>query len=81
MRNSYVPRDVPESAENILSSEWNDSIRILNFKRSDIDINEGIVSHTIDKGNSSFTDDLRYSGPLNCIPSLTIIDEEDEMVK
>jgi len=39
------------------------------------------VSRTTNEDNSSFTDDLRDSGPLNYNPSLTIIDEEDEMVE
>ena len=37
VRTSYVPRDVPEFATNA-SSELNDSIRVLNFTRSDNDI-------------------------------------------
>ena len=80
MRTCYVPRDVPESATNA-SSELNDSIRVLNFTRSDGDISEGTVSHTTDEDNSSFTDDLSDSGPLTYIPSLTIVDEEEEMVE
>ncbi len=63
MRTGYVPRDVPESAPNV-SLELNDSIRILNFTRSDIDIIEGTMSHTTDEDTSSFTDDLSYLGPL-----------------
>ena len=59
MRTSYVPRDVPESKINALS-EVNDSIRVLNFTRCDIDICEGTVSHTSDEDNSSFTDELSY---------------------
>jgi len=39
------------------------------------------VSHTSNEDNSSFTDDLSDSGPLAYIPSLTIVDEEDEMVE
>jgi hypothetical protein len=39
------------------------------------------VSHTSDEDNSSFTDDLSDSGPLTYIPSLTILDEEDERVQ
>jgi hypothetical protein len=39
------------------------------------------VSHTTDEDNSSFTDDLSDSGPMTYIPSLTTVDEEDEMVK
>ena len=81
MRTGYVPRDVPESARNV-SLELNNSIRILNFTRSDSDIIEGTMSHTTDEAdNSSFTDDLSDSGPLTYIPSLTIVDEDDEMVK
>jgi hypothetical protein len=54
----------------------------LNFTRSDDDITEGAVSHTTDEDNSSFTDDLSVSGPLmTYIPSLSIVDEEDEMVE
>ena len=52
MRTRYVPRDVPESATK--ESQLNDSIRVLNFTRSDGDISEGTVSHTIDEDNSSF---------------------------
>ena len=80
MRTGYVPRDVLESATNV-SSNLNDSIRILNFTRSDSGITEKTVSHTTDEDNSSFTDDLSDSGPLTYIPSLTIVDEEDEMVE
>ena len=47
MRTCYVPRDVPESATNA-SPELNDSIRVLNFTRSDGDKSEGTVSHTTD---------------------------------
>ncbi len=61
MREGYVPRDVPESATK--ESELNDSIRVLNIKRSDGDISEGTVSHIIDENNSSFADDLSDSGP------------------
>jgi hypothetical protein len=75
-----VPQDVPEFATNVLS-ELNSSIRVFNFTRSDIDIVKGMVSHTADEDKSSFTDDLSDSGPLNYIPFLTIIYEEDEMVK
>jgi hypothetical protein len=39
------------------------------------------MSYTIDGGNSSFTDDLSDSWPLNYIPSLTIIDSEDKMAE
>ena len=39
------------------------------------------MSHTTDEDNSSFTDDLSDSGPLTYIPSLTIVDEDDEMVE
>ena len=39
------------------------------------------MSHTTDEDNSSFTDDLSDSGPLTYIPSLTIVDEEEEMVE
>ncbi len=46
MHTSYVPRDVPESARNA-SSELSDSIRVLNFTRSDGDISEGNVSHSL----------------------------------
>ena len=56
-------------------------IRILNFTRSDSEIAEKTVSHTTDEDNSSLTDDLSDSGPLTYIPSLTIVDEEDEMVE
>jgi hypothetical protein len=80
MRTCYVPRDDPKSATNV-SSEFNDSIRVLNFTSSDSDITEGMVSHTIDEDNSSFTDDLSDSSPLTYIPSLTIIDDADEMVE
>jgi hypothetical protein len=47
MRTGYVPRDVPESATNVLS-DLNVSIRILNFTRSDSEITETIfiISHT-----------------------------------
>ncbi len=72
MRTGYVPRDVPESATNV-SLELNNSIRILNSTRSDIDLIEGTMSHTADEDNSSFTDDLSDSGPLTYIPSLTIV--------
>ncbi len=37
MRTGYVPRDVPLFAPNV-SSELNDSIRVLNFTTSDRDI-------------------------------------------
>jgi hypothetical protein len=80
MRTGYVPRDAPEFATNA-SSELNDSICVLNFTRSDGNISEGTVSHTTDEDNSSFTDDLSDLGPLTCIPSLTILDEEEEMVE
>ena len=80
MRTGYVPRDVPESAINV-SLELNDSIRILNFTRSDSDIIEGTMSHTTDEDNSSFTDDFSDSGPRTYIPSLIIVDEDDEMVE
>jgi hypothetical protein len=80
MRTGYVPRDVPKCATNV-SLELNDSIRILNFTRSDIDIIEGTMSHTTDEDNSSFTDNLSDSGPLTYIPSLTIVDEDDELVE
>jgi hypothetical protein len=56
MRTGYVPRDVPESTTK--ESEINDSIRVLNFTRSDGDICEGNVSQTTDEDNSSFTDDF-----------------------
>ena len=39
------------------------------------------MSLTTDEGNSSFTDVLSDSGPLNYISSLTCIDEEDETIK
>ncbi len=39
------------------------------------------MSHTIDEDNSSFTDDFSDSGPPTYIPSLTIVDEEEEMVE
>jgi len=80
MRTCYVPQDVPESATNA-SLELNDSIRVLNFTRSEGDISEKNVSHTTDEDNSSFTDDLSDSGMLTYIPSLTIVDEEEEMVE
>jgi hypothetical protein len=80
MRTCYVPRDVPKS-ETIASSELNDSIRVLNFTRSDGDISEGTVSHTADEDSSSFTDDLSDFGPLTYIPFLTNVDEEEEMVE
>jgi len=80
MRTGYVPRDAQESSTNV-SSNLNDSISILNFTRSDSEITEKTVSHTTDEGNSSFTDVLSDSGPLTYIPSLTIVDEEDEMVE
>ena len=80
MRTGYAPRDVPESAINV-SLELNDSIRILNFTRSESDIIEGTMSHTTDEDNSSFTNDLSDSGPLTYIPSLTIVDEDNEMVE
>jgi len=76
MRTCYGPWDVPESATNA-SSELNDSIRVVNFTRSDNDIREGNVSHTTDEDHSSLTDDLSDSGPLTYIPSLTIVDEEE----
>ena len=44
-------------------------------------MNEGTVSHTTDEDNFSFTDDLSDSNPRTYIPSLSITDEEDEMVK
>jgi len=53
----------------------------LNFTRSDIDLSEGAVSHTTDEDNSSCTDGLSDSGPMTYIPSLTIVDEEEEMVE
>jgi hypothetical protein len=79
MRTSYVLRDVTESVPNV-SFELNNSIRVLNFTRCDNDITEGIVSHTTDEDNSSFTDDLSDSGPLIYIPSLNVMDEEDAMI-
>jgi hypothetical protein len=78
-RTGYVPRDVPKSASK--ESELNDSIRVLNFTRIDNDISEGSVSQTTDEDNSSFTDDLSDSGPLTYISSLTIVDEEEELVE
>ncbi len=51
MRTGYVPRDVPESATNV-SLELNDSIRILNFARSESDIIEGTMY--IQKATSQF---------------------------
>ena len=80
MRTGYAPRDVPESTINV-SLDLNDSIRILNFTRSESDIIEGTMSHTTDEDNSSFTNDLSDSGPLTYIPSLTIVDEVNEMVE
>jgi hypothetical protein len=79
MRTSYMPRDVPKSATN--ASELNDSIRVLNFTRSDGNISEKAVSHATDEDNSLFTDDFSDSGPMTYIPSLTIVDEEEEMVE
>ena len=35
----------------------------------------------VDEDNSAFTDDSRDSGPLNYVPSLAIIVEEDGMVE
>ncbi len=78
MRTSYVPRDMLESATK--ESELKDSICVLNFTRSDGDISEGIVARRTDEDNSTFTDDFSDSGPLTYIPSLTIVDEEEEMV-
>ncbi len=79
MRIGYVSRDVPESGINA-SSELNDSIRVLKFTRSDNDVSEGTVSHTTNEDNSSFTDDLSDSGSLPYIPSITNVDDEEEMV-
>jgi len=76
----YVPRDIPESATNV-SSEMNDSTRVLNCIHKDSDITEGTESPTTDEENSSFTDALSDSGHLNYIPCITIINEEDEMVE
>jgi hypothetical protein len=76
MRTSYVSK----SATNV-SPELNNSISISNVTRNVNDIIEGIVSHTTVEDNSSFTDDLSDSGPVTCSPSLTIIDETDEMVE
>ncbi len=45
MRNVDVPRYVPESTTNV-SSELSNLIRVLNFTRSDSDVNEGTVSHS-----------------------------------
>jgi hypothetical protein len=53
----------------------------LNFTRSDNDITEGAASHKTDEDNFSFTYDLSDPGPLTYLPSLTIMDEEDEMVE
>ncbi len=53
MRTCYVPRDVPEFATNV-SSELNESFRVLNFTRGDGDISEGAVSHTTDEGKRQF---------------------------
>ena len=53
----------------------------MNLTRGDNEISEGIVSHTTDEDNSSFTDELSDLGPLTYIPSLTIVDVEEEMVK
>ncbi len=39
------------------------------------------MSHTTDEDNSSFTYDLSDSGSLTSLPSLTIVDEEEEMVE
>jgi hypothetical protein len=81
MRTGYVPRDVPESATNVSLEYLNNLIRTLNFTQSDSDIIEGTMSHTTDEDKSSFTDDLSDSGPLIYIPSLTIVDDDDEMVE
>ena len=80
MRTSYVPRDAPQSTTNV-PSELNDLIQVFSFTHGDSDITKGTVSHNSDEENSSFTDDLSDSGPLKYISSLTLIDEEDEMVK
>ena len=80
MRRGYAPRDVPESRTNA-SSDLDDSIQVLNFARSDNDISEGTMSHTTDEDKTLFTYDLSYSGPLTYIHSLTIVDEEEELVK
>jgi len=80
MRTGYVPRDVPES-EIFASSELNDSIRVLNFTRSDNYISEDNVSHITDEDESSFTDDLSDSNPLTYIPFVTIVDEEEKIVE
>ena len=80
MRAGYAPRNVLESATRA-SSELNDSIRVLYFTLSDDDIIKGTVSHTTDEDNSSFTDDLSNSDPLTYIPSLTIVNKEEEMVE
>ena len=69
-----------EPATNV-STQLNDSIRVLNITRSDNHMIEEIVSQTTDEDNFSFTDDLSNSGPLTYIPSFTIMDKEDEMVE
>ena len=79
MRRGYVLRDARECATNV-SSKLNDSIRVLNFTRSDNDIIEGIVSHITEKDNSSFTYVLSDSGLITYIPYLNIIDQDDDMV-
>jgi hypothetical protein len=79
MRTSYVPWDVLESATKV-SLELNDLIRVLNFTCSDNFLVEGTSPRATNEYNSSFTDDLSDSGPQAYIPSLSISDEEDEMV-
>ena len=69
MRTGYVPQDALEFATK--ESKLNDSIRVLNFTRSDGDISKVITSHTTDKDNSSFTDDLCDLGPLTYIPTFS----------
>ena len=71
---------MPKSGTNA-SSRLNESIRVLNFTRSDNDISEGTVSHTTDEDDSSFTEDLSDLGPLTFVVSLTIVDEKEEMVE
>jgi hypothetical protein len=39
------------------------------------------LSHTVDEDNSFFTDDLNDSGPMTYISSLTIVNEEAEMLE
>ena len=82
MRTGYVPRDVPESATNLSSELHHESIHVLNYTHSDSsETIEGTVSHTTDEDNTSFTDDVSDSGPLNYIPPIVFDNDEDEMVE